>query len=249
VSVEGAAPLAWSLDHAGPMCRTVTDAAAMLAVIAGTSLAKPPVRKLRLGVPRALFYDGLDSEVSRAMDTALETLGRLTAGVRDVTLPALPESPNVPPLPLPYIRIIGPEAYAFHERMLRDHPERYHAGTRASLQGAAGVTASEYILARREMDRLRKDVARHFEQVDLLITPTSPGPAFELGSRPGLVFLRNTAPWNLYGLPTISIPCGFTPNTLPIGLQITGAAGRDDLVLALAAAYDQATDWHTRHPR
>jgi aspartyl-tRNA(Asn)/glutamyl-tRNA(Gln) amidotransferase subunit A len=98
------------------------------------------------------------------------------------------------------------------------------------------------------MDRLRGEIARSFEQVDLMITPAAPGPAFELGSRPGLVWLRNAALWNLYGVPAIAIPCGFTSSGLPLGLQITAAHGRDDLVLALATAYQHATDWHTRRP-
>src|SRR5688572_30189341 len=97
------------------------------------------------------------------------------------------------------------------------------------------------------MDRLRAASGEMFSDVDLLITPTAPGAAFPFGER-RLVYLRNTAPWNLLGLPTVSIPCGFTPDGLPVGLQITGAAGRDDAVLALAAAYQQTTDWHARRP-
>jgi aspartyl-tRNA(Asn)/glutamyl-tRNA(Gln) amidotransferase subunit A len=86
-----------------------------------------------------------------------------------------------------------------------------------------------------------------FENADLLITPAAPGPAFKFGSG-DLVFLRNAAYWNLYGLPSISIPCGFTTDGLSLGLQITGPAGRDDIVLSLAAAYQQVTDRHTRRP-
>ena len=82
----------------------------------------------------------------------------------------------------------------------------------------------------------------------MLITPTAPGPAFKLGSQPSLVFLRNTAPWNLYGLPTISIPCGFSKSGLPIGLQITGGPDRDSTVLSLAIAFQSETDFHLRHP-
>jgi aspartyl-tRNA(Asn)/glutamyl-tRNA(Gln) amidotransferase subunit A len=97
------------------------------------------------------------------------------------------------------------------------------------------------------MDRLRADNRALFTDADVLITPASPGAAFPFGER-RLVFLRNTAPWNLLGLPAISIPCGFTRDGLPIGLQIIGAAGRDDSVLALATAYQNATDWHERRP-
>jgi aspartyl-tRNA(Asn)/glutamyl-tRNA(Gln) amidotransferase subunit A len=98
------------------------------------------------------------------------------------------------------------------------------------------------------MERLRGESGRLFAEADLLVTPASPGPAFEYGKPAGLIFLRNSAPWNLYGLPSISIPCGFTSAGLPVGLQITGQAKRDDMVLALADAYQQSTDWHKRRP-
>jgi aspartyl-tRNA(Asn)/glutamyl-tRNA(Gln) amidotransferase subunit A len=162
-------------------------------------------------------------------------------------LPPLAPSKDLPVLPETYIRIIGAEAYAFHQEMLKAHPDRYNAGTRKSIEGGAATSAADYIRARQEMQRLRAESARLFSDADLLITPTAPGAAFEFGER-RLVFLRNTAPWNLLGLPSISIPCGFTTGRLPIGLQITGAAGRDDAVLALAAAYQKTTDWHTRRP-
>jgi aspartyl-tRNA(Asn)/glutamyl-tRNA(Gln) amidotransferase subunit A len=195
-----------------------------------------------------MFFDGVDAEAAKAIEAAIGILGRMTSGVRDVTLPSIPESSDAPPLLQPYIRVIGPEALAWHEPMLKEHPERYHAGTRTSIEGGARTSTPQYIQARREMDRLRGEIARTFEQVDLLITPAAPGPAFELGSRPGLIWLRNAAVWNLYGLPAISIPCGFTSTGLPLGLQISAAHGRDDLVLALAAAYQQITDWHARRP-
>jgi aspartyl-tRNA(Asn)/glutamyl-tRNA(Gln) amidotransferase subunit A len=133
--------------------------------------------------------------------------------------------------------------------MLTRNPRGYHTGTRASIELGKPIGAAEYILERREMERLRATAAAIlFKNVDLLITPTAPGPAFKLGSQPSLVFLRNTAPWNLYGLPTISIPCGFSQSGLPVGLQITGAPDRDDMVLSLAAAFQAETDFHLRRP-
>jgi aspartyl-tRNA(Asn)/glutamyl-tRNA(Gln) amidotransferase subunit A len=249
VSTRGAAPLAWSLDHIGPMCRSARDAELVLAAISDAP-ATPPVKLsgVRVGVPRRTYFDQADAEVAAAVESAAKELGRITAGVRDVVLPVLPPYPEMPYLPLTYSTVIIAEAYAFHEEMLEQHPERYHAGTRRSIESGAAVRASDYIRARREMERLRAGSGVLFERADLLITPTALAPAFELGSGPTLVFLRNTAPWNLYGLPTISIPCGFSRGGLPIGLQITGPSGRDDLVLAAASAYQQATAWHTRRP-
>jgi aspartyl-tRNA(Asn)/glutamyl-tRNA(Gln) amidotransferase subunit A len=249
VSTDGAAPLAWSLDHVGPMCRTARDAAVMLGALTGTPLrlAGVNVKALRVGVPRAVFYDDLDPEMAAAVASATKTLGGLTAGARDVVLPVLPTATDAPIFPETYLRIIAAEAYAFHRDMLRMHADRYHAGTRRSIEMGAPVTAADYIHAKRELERLRADSRRWFADADVLVTPTAPGPAFAFG-KGRLVFLRNTAPWNLLGLPTISIPCGFTRAGLPIGVQITGAMGRDDAVLAAAAAYQQATDWHLRHP-
>jgi len=253
VPVKGAVPLAWSLDHVGPMCRSARDAATVLTVIGGggvdTEARAMPAKKLRLGVPKGTEWRATDPGVRDAVDGALKLLGGLCQGVEEVELPALPPSPQLPILPLTYSTIIQAEAYAFHEDMLKRRPERYHAGTRRSIENGAKVGVGEYARALREMERLRSDIGRVFERVDLVITPTAPGAAFELGTTADLVFLRNTAPWNLYGLPTISVPCGFTAGGLPIGLQITGGAGQDDKVLRLADVYQQATDWHKRRPR
>lgn len=152
-------------------------------------------------------------------------------------------------MPTTYRTVIFSEAYAFHRDMLTQHPERYHAGTKGTIELGKSITAAEYILESREIQRLRSSAASTlFHDADLLLTPTAPGPAFKLGSQPSLVFLRNTAPWNLYGLPTISIPCGFTKSGLPIGLQITGPPDGDGTVLSLAAAFQGETDFHRRRP-
>ncbi|MEJ7607433.1 MAG: amidase family protein [Bryobacteraceae bacterium] len=162
-------------------------------------------------------------------------------------MPDLPRSPEVPDLPLSYLRIIAAEAYAFHEEMLKRTPGRYHAGTRKSIENGAAITAPQYITAVRDMERLRTSSDLLFQDADLLLTPAAPAPAFRFGEAAGLIFLRNSAPWNFYGLPSIAIPCG-TSGGLPLGLQITGRAGREDLVLVLAAEYQRVTDWHMRQP-
>ena len=249
VSTEGAAPLAWSLDHVGPMTRSARDGALVLAALIGKPVGEDAVsvRPLRLGIPRVLFYDGLDAEVAKAVEQAAAVMGRLGSGVRDVEVPKLAMHPDLPVLPAAYLRIIWTEAYTFHLDMLRSHPELYHSGTRETIERGAKVSAPEYIRARREMERLRAESAAWFRDSDLLLTPTALGPAFPLDAAP-LEFLRNTAPWNLLGFPTVSVPCGFTQSGLPIGLQIAGAPGRDAAVLAMAEAYQKATDWHQRRP-
>jgi aspartyl-tRNA(Asn)/glutamyl-tRNA(Gln) amidotransferase subunit A len=247
VSTQGVAPLAWSLDHVGPMCRSARDAAIVLEALSARDPAAAP-KPVRIGVPRGFYFEGIDPQVEDAIGDAIKVLGRLTSGVREVELPPLTMSAQIPELPAAYLTVIQTEAYTFHEEMLRRRPELYHAGTRKSIENGAAVSAADYVRARREMERLRAESGRLFAEADLLVTPASPGPAFEYGKPAGLIFLRNTAPWNLYGLPSVSIPCGFTCSGLPLGLQITGPAGRESAVLALAGAYQQATDWHRRRP-
>jgi aspartyl-tRNA(Asn)/glutamyl-tRNA(Gln) amidotransferase subunit A len=252
IPAGGVVPLAWSLDHVGPMCRSAQDAALMLHAMAprpgDRNVTADYLKSIRIGVPRAVFFDALDAEVADLIERAIKTLDGMTNGTREVKLPELAVASEVPPLPETYSRVIVAEAYAFHENIFKAHPERYHAGTRKSVESGAGVSMPVYARAREHMDRLRAGSNRLFGQAEILVTPTAPAPAFEFGTPAGLVYLRNTAPWNLYGLPTISIPCGLTKAGLPVGMQLTAAADRDDLVLGMALRYQQETDWHLRRP-
>ena len=263
VSTRGVVPLSWSLDHIGPMCRTVADVALSLQPLAGydpldtNSLAttapdymtalRQDVSSLRLGTPRAVFYEDLDPEIEQAIKTALQVLSRLTASTRDVTLP-----------PYKTLPVVGGEAYTFHAPYFTKAPEKYQAMTRRRLEAASRVTTGAYIEGRRELDRLRRAVAGVFTAVDLLITPTTsmlpatvdaaladPGTPPPGGVAPSL---RNTQPFDIYGLPCISIPCGFSRAGLPIGLSISGPHLGESSVLALAHAYEQTTEWHQRRP-
>ena len=263
VSTRGVVPLSWSLDHVGPMCRTSTDAALMLQVIAGydpldtNSLAGAPpdyaramrqnVSRLRLGIPRSPFYENVDAEIEQAVNQALQVLRGLTASTRDVELPRYATIP-----------VAGAEAYAFHAPYFTKTPELYQPVTRRRLQAGATVTATAYVEGRRELDRLRRAVGDVFATVDLLVTPTTPVlpvTVQEGVDDPGTppaggvpLSLRNTQPFDIYGLPSISIPCGFTRSGVPIGLEISGPRLGEPIVLALAHAYEQATDWHRRRP-
>jgi aspartyl-tRNA(Asn)/glutamyl-tRNA(Gln) amidotransferase subunit A len=263
VSTRGVVPLAWSLDHVGPMCRTVTDVALVLQPIAGhdpldtNSLAtaaqdyaaavQRKVGSLRLGVPRAVFYEGLDPAIEQAVTAALDVLTRMTAGARDVRLPSYQTLP-----------VAGAEAYAFHAPYFTRTPERYLPMTRRRLEAGSRVSASAYIEGRRELDRLRRDIRAVFADVDLLITPTTatmPATVDAAINDPGTppaggvaLTLRNTQPFDIYGTPAISVPCGFDGNGLPIGLTISGPPLGEPAVLALARAYEQATEWHRRVP-
>ena len=263
VSTRGVVPLSWSLDHIGPMCRGVAGAALTLQPIAGydpldtNSLpASPPdymaaVRgrtpALRFGIPRAVFYDGLDADIERAVNEALRVLRRLSVSVLDVQLP-----------PYKTLPIVGAEAYAYHVPYFTKTPDRYKPMTRRRLEAGAKVSATAYIEGRRELDRLRRAVLAVFQSVDLLITPTTPilpTTVQEALNDPGTPpaggvapSLRNTQPFDVYGLPCVSLPCGFSRNGLPIGLSISGPPLSEATVLAVAAAYEQATEWHRRRP-
>jgi aspartyl-tRNA(Asn)/glutamyl-tRNA(Gln) amidotransferase subunit A len=144
------------------------------------------------------------------------------------------------------------EAYAYHSRWITQSPEKYQEVTRQRiLQNSAKITSADYVEARLHIDRLRREIRKCFANVDLLITPTMPSlpvPIAE-GADPAAVSTRNTLPFDVLGLPTISVPCGFTNAGLPIGLQITGAPFAESTVLSLAHVYEQATEWHNRHPK
>jgi aspartyl-tRNA(Asn)/glutamyl-tRNA(Gln) amidotransferase subunit A len=260
VSTRGVIPLSWSLDHAGPMCRSVGDCALLLQAIAGydpedNNSVDAPVPdyaqalrtrapSIRLGLPRKLFFEQVDPEIEAAVTQAIDVLRKLTPGIRDVQVPAYQ--------PLP---VLGAEAYAYHAAYMAKTPELYQPATRDRLETGAKVTAPAYIEARRELDRLRRAVREVFTEADVLITPTTPIPpdtiaaAIKADVPPRTTpSLRNTSPFDVYGLPTISVPCGFSGSGLPIGVQISGPPFGEPVVLALAHAYEQATDWHTRRP-
>jgi aspartyl-tRNA(Asn)/glutamyl-tRNA(Gln) amidotransferase subunit A len=253
VSTRGVVPLSWSLDHVGPMTRSVLDSALMLQVIAGydpeeITSAEVPVpqfsvvssKRPRLGVPREQFWKSLDPEVEASMNQALGVLSKLTAETREMQVPLNP-SAN---------RVLGPEAYAYHAAYVDKTPDLYQAQTLRNLRAASSVTAATYIEARRDLDRIRRNAPAVFSNVDLLVMPTVPLPPPLLGAPDDEVAarLRNTAPFDMNGMPAISIPCGFTKDGLPIGMQIVGPPWGEAAVLQLAHAYEQVTDWHQRHP-
>ena len=271
VSTSGIIPLSWSLDHVGPITRTAMDAALMLEVIAGydpedtTSIDAPvpdyaatiadTTSSLRLGIPRAYFYDELHPEIQAAMEAALSVLKTITASEHDVA-PPLTDATYSSWMD-PYGAIFTAEAYAYHKDYIARNPELYQAPTLKRLRVGADVTTATYIQSRRRLDQVRRTIAQAFNSVDLLITPTVRVPPFTIADLQAdadtvrakeLAMLHNTRPWNFAGLPTISVPSGFTRTGLPIGMQITGPPGGEATILRLAYAYEQATEWHKRKP-
>jgi aspartyl-tRNA(Asn)/glutamyl-tRNA(Gln) amidotransferase subunit A len=256
VSTRGVMTLSWSLDHVGPMCKTVEDAALLMNVIAGydpleptsvestvpdyTRALKTQTSKLRLGIARRPFFDNLNPEVASAVDAALAVLRKLTIGTAvDVELPP----------PGNAATLWGSEAYAYHKPYITQSPEKYQPGTRAQLQRTATANGAEYAQARRALDMVRREIKKVFTKVDVLIAPTmKTPPALLTAPGAGGGGGNNNVAFDMYGVPSISIPCGFTTSGLPIGLQISGAHFAETTVLALAHAYEQATEWHKRNP-
>ena len=262
VPSRGVIPLSTSLDHIGPLAATVSDAAIVLQAIAGydasdITSAEVPVadyvsalnhdaKSLRVGVPRAYLFEDLDAEVASAVEHALRGIATLVREVREVQLEVSTDR-----------TVQAAESYAYHAENVAKAPNLYKAETLRRIRTGENVSTADYIRQRNELEQARRTIRNVFSTVDLLVTPTTPIPApsiAELKASPDalrpaeLKLLRNTRPFNVWGLPAISLPCGFTQSGLPIGLQIAGPPWREDLVLRLAHAYEQATAWHKRHP-
>jgi aspartyl-tRNA(Asn)/glutamyl-tRNA(Gln) amidotransferase subunit A len=262
VSTRGVIPLSWSLDHVGPLAATVGDAAAVLQVIAGydpldVGSAEIPVsdyasglgeatKALRVGVPRAYFFDDLDDEVGAAVEQALVVIRTLVAEIHDVRIVVTADR-----------TVQAAESFAYHADYVARTPELYQAETLRRVRSGENISAGEYIQRRRELEQERRRAREFFAEVDLLVTPTMPIPAPAIADlkkdpealRPAeLRLLRNTRPFNVWGLPAISVLCGFTKSGLPVGMQIAGPHWREDMVLRLAHGYEMATEWHKRHP-
>ena len=260
VSSRGVTPLSSSLDHVGPLAASVADAAVVLQAIAGYDAAdvtseecpvadymgamREDVKKFRVGVARQYFFDDLDPEVASAMEHALHGLQTLVAEMKEVQL----DVPTDRTLQMA-------ESYACHAESVSRTPELYQAETVRRIRNGEAVTAAEYIRGRRELELARRSICAVFGNVDVLVSPTTPMPAPSIADlranpdnlRPAeLKLLPNTRPFNVWGIPAISVPCGFTQSGLPIGLQIAGPHWREDLVLRVAHAYEQATAWHKR---
>jgi aspartyl-tRNA(Asn)/glutamyl-tRNA(Gln) amidotransferase subunit A len=253
------------------MTRSVKDAALVLQAIAGYDLqdlasVDEPVpdytedilgstSSLRIGVPRAYFYDELDPEIDRAMQTALVVLKEMTAAQRDAG--PLATDGTYSSWIGPYGPVFTAEAYTYHKDAIEKSPQLYQAATLKRLRVGSDVTAASYVKSRREMEQIRRSIRRVFEEVDVLVTPTVRVLPFTIADLQAdldtarakeLAMLHNTRPLNLTGLPIVSLPCGFTSKGLPIGMQLIGRPGDEATVLRLAHAYEQATEWHKREP-
>jgi aspartyl-tRNA(Asn)/glutamyl-tRNA(Gln) amidotransferase subunit A len=244
VSTEGVVPLSVSLDHAGPITRSVEDAAIMLDALtqSGGRYAQrmqSALNPVTVGIPRRYFYENLDAEVAQAVESAIQILRTLEVEVCEIDVPVSTDR-----------TLQAYESYAFHRDKLGQR-ELYQPETLRRILTGEHVTAEQYRTAALEQQRFRAEIREIFHEVDFLITPTTPVPApaiSPLMQDPGtlrpmeLALLRNTRPVNVWGLPAISVPCGTTSQGLPVGLQIIGPAQGDTEVLQLAYRFEKASN-------
>jgi aspartyl-tRNA(Asn)/glutamyl-tRNA(Gln) amidotransferase subunit A len=267
VSRAGVVPLAWSLDHAGPLTRRVADAAAVLAVLAGHDLADPSsqyvpvpdyvgglagsVRGLRVGLLRE-YVEQSDAEVAAAVTEAARVLAWLGCTIQEVTLVHARYG-----LAASYA-VLSCEALAYHEPLLRRHAARYAEDVRRRLAVSAFLSATDYLKGQRARRLIREEIDETFGRVDCLLAPTLPVAAppltaaeVRIGDRTEstrVALTSFTRLFNLSGHPALAVPCGFSRAGLPLSLQIAGRAFDEATVLRLGRAYEEATDWHRRRP-
>ena len=264
VSRFGVVTLSWSQDHAGPMTWTVEDCAYMLQAIAGhdpkdptSSTAPVPdysaslvedIKGVTIGLPRHYFFDpdpSVNAESVAVVEKAVAELESLGAKVRDVSLPSLD-----------YVRaansvIMVSEAYAYHEPNLKKIPEKFGDITRSRFRTGGLLSAGDYLQAQRVRTWARREFAEVMKTVDFLVTPTmtTPAPAFEGYDPTSTVRGRSfTAPFNVTGLPAISVPCGFTEAGLPVGMQIAGKPFDEPGCFQAAYTYQQHAGWYKTRP-
>jgi aspartyl-tRNA(Asn)/glutamyl-tRNA(Gln) amidotransferase subunit A len=263
VSAHGVIPLAISYDHVGPMAKTAEDCALLLDAIAAYDSWDPnsstvqsggyaqaladKAEKLRLGILDEFFLDDLDPQVAAAFDEAIQTARSIASEIKSVSIPVDTDR-----------TVHVYEAYEYHAKYLPGSADKYQPETLRRIMAGETVTAQDHQVKKAALLELRRNAVRIFDDVDLILTPTVPvlPPVIaDLQEHPEqlrpaeIVMLRNTRPFNVLGLPSISIPSGFSKSGLPIGLQITGPAHEDAVVLRFAHAFQQATDWHQRKPQ
>ncbi len=268
VSTAGVIPLSWTLDHAGPLTRTVEDAAIVLNAIAGADSDDPMtapvpvenyrqglaagVRGLRFAVLHGAQFDPIDTDVSAALDAAFAVLRDLGATIEEMDGATFGDGrPAV-------ADIMMLEAQHYHAASLRDRPQDFGDDVRARLTRRTDMTATELLAALRTRDAITVAANRLMERYDALLLATTRIPAPPIAGQTIVIdgeevfaptlLTGNTNPFNLTGMPALSLPCGFTAAGLPIGLQIVGRRWGEATVLRIGASYERATDWHARRP-
>jgi aspartyl-tRNA(Asn)/glutamyl-tRNA(Gln) amidotransferase subunit A len=275
VSIRGIIPCVYSLDHCGPMTKTVEDAALMLNSLAGydkndnASVEHPkedyvqgmkqPISQLRIGIPRAPFFDHLDEATSEAIEAAIAVLAKLATVVDDIHMPSTSSFSW---------HAAGAEPEAYHRKYILNNPEAYSLQVRRYMQGSlalydnetdetCGEKISDFVQFQSDLQHIRRIIDDEFKDFDLVALPTmrivsrTINEELSREEEPKPMepeVISNCTPFDIWGLPAVSIPCGFSKTGLPVGLMIAGPHFSEGRVLAMAHAYEQATSWHTKRP-
>jgi aspartyl-tRNA(Asn)/glutamyl-tRNA(Gln) amidotransferase subunit A len=262
VSLRGVIPLAWTLDHSGPLARTVGDLALALNAMAGHDPLDPGsvdvasedyaagieggANGVRVVIPTNHFFDDVDPEVDAAVREAARVLASLGASLTEIALP------RVDLLAATQRAILLTDAAAYHREHVRERAADIGADVLTRLRTGQTFTGMDYAQARRDRDELRREWLAVLREQDIILSPTTPIPAPARDGQDAVAAAQhltaNTAPFNLTGVPAISIPCGFTKAGLPIGLQLAAGPWREAFLLRVARAYEHATPWHERLP-
>jgi len=262
--------LSWSMDHLGPLAWTARDVALMLNAMAGRDPADATasrravpdylvgidggIRGFRVGLPENYFFERLDPEVAAGVRAAARQLGALGAEVRELYIPDAQHMTDVSMI------IARSESSALHTVVLREQPEALQPTVRARLEVGLAISAHDYLQALRLRSRLTRAFIREvFDEIDVLLTPVTPEPPPALAPLKAATaeafnarsarFSSLTRPFNGYGLPALSVPCGFTTAGLPLAFQAVGRPFEEARLLRLAHAYQEAAGWHRQRPR
>jgi aspartyl-tRNA(Asn)/glutamyl-tRNA(Gln) amidotransferase subunit A len=268
VSKAGLMPLDSGLDSAGPLARTVADAAVLYQAIAGpdtddssTHTQSPEdvlarlyddVAGMRVCIPREYFWEDVDPEIEAAVRASVQTFADLGVHVDEIAIEELDDVAEVRARG----RLVAVEAYLNFGAEIKADPDAFDPVVLSRIMAGESMQAFEYLNIKRNNQRLRERLAGSIRHVDALLTPTVPlvAPAVadledaQCYAETNMLLLRNTSVVNLLGLCALSLPCGFTRNGLPIGLQLIAPAFGEQQVLRLGQAYEQATEWHQHHP-
>ncbi|WP_250866737.1 amidase [Caballeronia sp. INSB1] len=269
VSNSGIIPLAWSMDTAGPMTRTVEDCALIFNAIAGADANDPAsatvpvddylsrlnvgVRGLRIGVVPGYFFTHLQNDVKVAVEAALKTFEGLGAQVIEVDIKSIEGNISA------QLTIESAEPSTYHQKWLRERPADYGADVRALLEVGEMLLATHYLQAQRYRSVLRSEFIEAFKRVDVFICPTLPFTATPLGATKVIIengieedmlsaIMQFTGVPSLTGLPSLNVPCGFDSAGLPVGMQIIGAPFGEARLFSVGHAFQTATDFHTIRP-
>jgi len=245
ISRDGVTPLSWSLDHVGPMARTVEDAAVLYEAMAGEAVEAPepagarPLRDLKVGLHARHFFENLAPDVEASVRSALTELESLGASMVELDVPEIELQGAC------RNTIAFAEASCYHEKNIRTRPQDYGEDTRELLRLGLLIPATDYLAALRARRLIFGAFRKAFEAIDILAAPSTPAAAPPIGAsvlengeelRSGL--LRLAGPFNTTGFPALSLPCGFTGSGLPVGLQLAAAPRREGLLLRVARAFE-----------